>query len=204
MNKISAILLMVTFLIIPALSSDYSLNFNINYNIGNSDFFSRTENLYVSGGYNYLENKRNKLGMGFNLGINIPITKKLSVLPGFAIDFGHQNYEFSMVEKASDSDIKDNYFFYIYSGELKLNYNIFSFKNGWKMILAFGINYYTFKGDEAIGLEDSSFWGVISGIGAQYFQLEHFGFQAFILYKYPLKEKDFQYLTLRAGVIYRF
>lgn len=204
MKRISVMFLMLVFLIVSGFSSDYSVNFNINYNAGNSDFFTKTENSSFSGGYNYLEKEWNKMGLGFNLGVNIPITKKLSVIPGFTIDFGHQEYEFSRVEEASDTDIKDNYFFHLLSGEIKLNYNILSFKNGWKIIVALGAGYNSLKVDEDLRIEDKSFLSVTSGIGAQYFQLKHFGFQVFIFYKYPFKEKEFEYLSLQAGIIYRF
>ncbi|MCK5222084.1 MAG: hypothetical protein KAR14_10925, partial [Candidatus Aminicenantes bacterium] len=65
MNKKVIILLVLALTSLPVFSSGFGIVFNVNYNIGNSDFFETTETLYQTGGYNFLESKRNKLGMGF-------------------------------------------------------------------------------------------------------------------------------------------
>ena len=69
MNKKVIIILVLALTALPVFSSNFGLVFNINYNIGSSDFFEKNETIYQSGGYNFLESKKNKLGMGFNVGI---------------------------------------------------------------------------------------------------------------------------------------
>lgn len=204
MNKKVIILLVLALTSLPVFSSGFGIVFNVNYNIGNSDFFETTETLYQTGGYNFLESKRNKLGMGFNAGVIFPVTSKLSVIPSMTVNFGHQNYEFQMQEGLSDSDIKDNYSFLIYSGEIKAHYDLFVLKNGWRITTLIGANYNNFKADGESGLKDTNYWGAEVGIGAKFFQLENFGFQTFLIYKYPFSEENFKYLTLQAGFIYKF
>ncbi len=204
MNKKVIIILVLALTALPVFSSNFGLVFNINYNIGSSDFFERNEIIYQSGGYNFLESQKNKLGMGFNVGIIIPITSKLSVLPSFTINFGHQNYEFLRQEGTSDSDIKDNYSFLIYSGAVKIHYDLFVLKNGWRITMLLGANHNSFKADGESGLKDMEFWGAEAGIGTKFFQMENFGFQTFLIYKYPFSEENYRYLTLQAGIIYRF
>jgi len=204
MNKKVIIILVLALTSLPVFSSGFGIVFNVNYNIGNSDFFDKTETLYQTSGYNFLESKRNKLGMGFNAGVIIPITSKLSIIPSLTLNFGHQNYEFLKLEGTSDSDIKDNYSFLFYSGEVKAHYDIFVLKNGWRITMLVGANYNSFQADGESGLEDTNYWGAEAGIGAKFFQVENFGFQTFLIYRYPFSEENFKYLTLQAGIIYKF
>jgi len=204
MNKKVIIILVLALTSLPVFSSGFGIVFNVNYNIGSSDFFDKTETIYQSGGYNFLESKRNKLGMGFNAGIIVPVTSKLSVIPSLTVNFGHQNYEFLRQEGISDSNIKDNYSFLIYSGEINAHYDIFVLKNGWRITMLIGANYNSFQADGESGLKETKYWGAEAGIGTKFFQLENFGFQTFLIYKYPFSEENFRYLTLQAGIIYRF
>ncbi len=204
MNKKVAFILFVLFSSVTLFSSGLGITFNTNYNIGNSEFFTLTERLYVTNGFNYLESKNNKLGMGFNFGFEIPVASRFSVIPSFTVNFGYQQYEFTKQESAGDSDMKDNYSFFIFSGELKVNYDVIVLRNGWRVTLLLGFDYNNFKADNETGLPDVNFWGAQGGIGVKFFQLEHFGFQSFVIYRYPFNEKNFEYLTIQAGLIYKF
>ncbi|MEN8222486.1 MAG: hypothetical protein ABFR36_04425 [Acidobacteriota bacterium] len=204
MNKKVIIVLVLALATLPVFSSEFGMVFNINYNIGNSDFFDRNETLYQSGGYNYLESKRNKLGMGFNTGVIIPVTSKLSIIPSFTVNFGHQSYEFAKIEGASDNDISETYSLLTYSGAVAANYDILTLGNGWRIVLHIGANYNKFQADDESGIEDTDYLGAEAGIGAKFFQMENFGFQVFVIYRYPFTESDFRYLSLQAGIIYRF
>ncbi len=204
MGKRITIILILSLVSLPVFSSGWGMEFNVNYNIGNSDFFSRTKTLYQSEGYNFLENKKNNLGIGFTTGIIIPVTSRLSVIPALTINFGHQSYEFLRQEGQSDSDIKENYSFLIYTGSLNANYDLFILKNGWQVTFLLGTGYNDFHVDGESGLKRTNFWGAKAGIGAKFFQLKNFGFQTFLIYNYPFNEKNFTYLTLKTGIIYRF
>jgi len=204
MNKKVIAILVLTLASLPVFSSGFGMIFNINYNIGTSDFFDRNETMYQSSGYNFLESKRNKLGIGFNTGVIIPATSKLSIIPSFTVNFGHQSYEFAMVEETSDSDTSETYSLLTYSGSIAVNYDIFTLKNGWKIVLHLGANYNKFQADNESGIEDTDYLGAEAGIGARFFQVENFGFQTFVIYKYPFSEDNFKYLTFQAGIIYRF
>ena len=74
-------LLVLAMASLPVFSNGLGMVFNINYNIGMSDFFERQNTSFQVMGYNFLESKRNKMGMGFNAGLMIPITSKLTVIP---------------------------------------------------------------------------------------------------------------------------
>lgn len=204
MNKKVIIILVSALASLPVFSSGFGMVFNVNYNIGTSDFFDRNETTYQSSGYNFLESKRNKLGIGFNAGIIIPVTSKLSIIPSFTVNFGHQSYEFAKVEETSDSDVSETYSLLTYSGAIAANYDILTLKNGWRIVLHLGANYNKFQADNESGIEDTDYLGAEAGIGAKFFQVENFGFQAFAIYKYPFSENNFRYLTLQAGIIYRF
>lgn len=204
MNKKVIIILIFAIASLPVFSSGFGLVFNVNYNIGISEFFDRTEKLYQTGGFNFLESKRNILGIGFNAGIIIPVTSKLSIIPSLTINFGHQNYEFLRQENVSDSDMKENYSLLMYSGSVRTNYDLFILKNGWRVTILLGANYNAFRADGESGLEETEYWGAEAGIGVKFFQLKNFGFQTFLIYNYPFSEENFRYLTLQAGIIYRF
>ncbi len=204
MNKKVIILLVFTLASLPVFSSELGMVFNVNYNIGTSDFFNRTETIYNSSGYNFLESKRNKLGIGFNTGVIIPVTSKFSIIPSLTVNFGHQSYEFLMVEGTSDNDVSETYSLLTYSGAIAAHYDILTLSNGWRIVFHLGANYNKFQADDESGIEDKNYWGAEVGIGAKFFQVENFGFQTFVIYKYPFSESDFRYLTLQAGIIYRF
>jgi len=195
MNKKVIIILILTLISFPVFSSGLGLVFNVNYNIGNSDFFEKSERLFQSDGNNYLESIKNKLGMGFNAGVIIPVTPKLSVIPSFTVNFGHQVYELQMLEGISDADKSENYSLFIFSGELKANYDLIVLNNGWRVTLLFGANYNSFTADDEAGIEDITYWGAEAGIGVKFFQVENFGFQTFLIYKYPFSEENFRYLV---------
>ena len=142
--------------------------------------------------------------MGFNAGVIIPVSSKLSLIPSFTINFGHQSYEFLMIEGSSDNDVSENYSLITYSGTLAADYDILVLKNGWRIVVHLGANYNSFRADNESGIEDADYFGAEAGIGARFFQLENFGFQTFAIYKYPFSEENFRYLTIQAGFIYRF
>ncbi len=204
MNKKAIIILVIAITSLPVFSSGFGMVFNINYNIGASDFFNKSEKIFQSGGFNFLESKQNNLGIGFNAGVIIPINSRLSLIPAFTINFGYQHYEFLRQEKKAKTDIKTDYSLLIYSGEIKANYDIFRMKNGWRISLQLGINYNNFKSDKETNLKSSNFWGTEAGIGVRFFQLKHFGFQSFLIYKHSFDTKNFNYLTLKTGIIYMF
>jgi len=204
MNKKVIFVLVIAIISLPVFSSGFGMVFNINYNIGMSDFFNRSENLYKSGGFNFLESKKNNLGIGFNAGLIIPVNSQLSIIPAFTINFGYQNYEFLKQEGKSDSNVKNNYSLLIYSSGLKANYDIFTMRNGWRISLQLGINYNSFQSDKKSNLKNYKFWGTEAGIGVRFFQLKHFGFQSFLVYKHSFGIEHFKYVAIKAGIIYKF
>ncbi len=185
-------------------SSDFALNFNIKYNAGNSGFFGNSSTLLMSEGFNYLEKSKYSMGVGFGLDLFIPLHKKIYIIPGISVDYGHRAYEFTGVETASDADMKDNFYFHIFRGDLKLNYDILSLKNGWIFSVLGGIGYNNVKADSEINTGEKKYWNVLAGFGVKFFQLKHFGFNLLTFYNYPLKNKKFEYLTVSGGILYRF
>jgi hypothetical protein len=186
------------------LSSELAVNFNVNYNIGNSAFFNNNITRFWTGGYNYTEKSKNGMGMGFNANVIVFVSKNLSVIPGISIDFGNQNYEFKRVESESETDVKDNYYFHLIKTDVKLNYDFIALRNGWKFGVIVGVGYNTVKTDSEISIGENKFWNLMAGIDIKFFQLKHIGFYISSIYNYPLKNKNFEYLTVQSGIIYKF
>ncbi|MCI0471587.1 MAG: hypothetical protein L0Y73_08020, partial [Candidatus Aminicenantes bacterium] len=59
------------------LAGNFSVNLNINYNYGISDFFEESKLHLSRSGLNFIETKQNNLGLGFNFSLNIPILKRI-------------------------------------------------------------------------------------------------------------------------------
>lgn len=204
MNK-----LVVTAIIILTCSSlilagNFSLNLNISYNLGVSDFFEKTQQSYFIGGANYLETTDTRMGIGFNVNITIPLIKRLYLVPGFSIDFGHQQYTFVNQDSEDEDSENETRYFHIYSPEVNLLYDLFNLKNGWKLDLLAGLTYNAFKADAGMRRDDTQYWCLQLGIGARFLQLKHLGFQIFGYYRIPFKSELFTYIGSMAGVSYRF
>lgn len=190
-------------------ASNFSVNLGINYNAGSADFFQESTLHLSYSGLNFVEKKHNQMGFGFNLGFNIPITKRLYIVPGVSMYFGHQQYEYTQVNATpgqanAGEDVKDTYYFIIYSGELNLMYDLFVLKNGWHINLVLGLNYNYFKADAEMLLDDEKYWGMQAGLGARFLLLRHFGFQVLGYYRLPFSDERFASVGALAGICYRF
>lgn len=206
MKKVLLVFVLVFSLISWNLAGDFSLNLNINYNSGNDDFFNKAELPLTFLGLNYIETTHNKLGIGFNLGLNIPLMQRLYLVPGFNVVLGHQAYTYAMVANGTDAQTAETatHYFQIYSGELNLQYDLLVMENGWLVNAVLGLNYNKLKSDTEMRIDDDSFWGMTAGLGAKFFQLKHFGFQFLAFYKTFFGGKDYNYMGLQTGLSYRF
>jgi hypothetical protein len=187
-----------------ALCGDFSVNLSISYNYGTSDFFGESQQSYFIGGDNYLETIDNRMGIGFNVSINIPLVKRFYLVPGFSLNFGHQQYTFTNQDDPEANSQNETSYFYIYSPEISLLYDLFDLKNGWKLDLLLGLTYSTFRADAEMREEDTNFWGLQLGIGARFLDLKRFGLQIFGFYKMPFQSDLYAYVGSMAGVSYRF
>jgi len=204
MKRIFIIFFIIIFFSIYLISSELAVNFNVNYNIGNSFFFNNNIAQFWTAGYNYTEKSKNGMGMGFSANVIVRILKNLSVVPGISIDFGNQNYEFKRVESESETDVKDNYYFHLIRTDVKLNYNFISLRNGWRFGVIFGTGYNIVKSDSEINIGKEKYWNLLAGVSIKFFQLKHLGFYISSIYNYPLQNKNFEYLTVQSGIIYKF
>jgi hypothetical protein len=183
---------------------NFSVNLNISYNYGTSGFFGKSQQSYFIGGENYLETIDSRMGIGFNVSINIPLVKRLYLVPGFSLNFGHQQYTFANQDDPGANSQNETSYFHIYSPEISLLYDLFNLKNGWKLDLLAGLTYSTFKADAEMKKENTDFWGLQMGVGARFLQLKHFGFQLFGYYRMPFKSDLYGYIGSMAGISYRF
>jgi len=202
MKKITITVSLICILALLGSASDITVGLNISYNQGTSDFFKKQTLFLSESGNNYIENTENRLGIGFNLNVYIPIMHKLSISPGFGLVLGHQHYEYNLVG-GDESEAKDH-FLYLYSGELSLLYNLLTLKNGWLLDVFVGLNYNLFRADSLMREEDKDFLGMQTGVVVKFYQLEHLGFQALFCYKVPFGSDSLAYLTAQAGILYRF
>ncbi len=188
-------------------SSDFSVSLNINYNAGTTGFFQESSQQLSSNGLNFIEKKHNQMGVGFNFGFYFPIIKRFYIVPGVSMYFGHQQYEYTQVDgtdNTGSNDVKDTYYFQIYSGELNLLYDLLVLDNGWYVDLLLGINYNYFKADAEMMVDNEKYLGLQTGVGARFFQLRHLGFQFFGYYKVPFSDERLAYMGVHTGLSYRF
>ena len=206
MRKIFLISVLIFFLASWNFAGDFSVNLNINYNAGTSDFFKKSEIPLIFQGLNFLETTHNKLGIGFNLSCNVPLKNRLYLVPGFSIVLGHQSYKYTQVDEGStgENDSSTTSFFKIYSGELNLLYDVLVLKNGWFVNALLGLNYNNFKADVEMRADDEKYWGMMAGLGAKFYQLKHLGFQVLGFYKIAFGDERFSFVGIQSGLSYRF
>lgn len=205
MRKLSFILLFTMILTTWNFSSDFSVNMNVNYNYGLSDFFDASQLFLSYEGKNFVERRHNYLGLGFNVSVTIPVIKKLYVVPGFTIRYGYQDYEYRELTDDTEAEPEKNTFFFnIVSGEVNLVYDLLSFKKYWCLQIIAGLTYNQFSADEEMRLEDKNYWGFHPGIGLKFLQMKHFGFKLAVFYDIPFDSEIFSYIYTYVGIIYRF
>ncbi len=187
------------------LAGNFSVNLNINYNYGISDFFEESKLHLSRSGLNFIETKQNNLGLGFNFSLNIPILKRIYLSPGVGMYFGNQQYGYTQTDAGSQGeyDLKDTYYFKHYFGEISLQYDLLVLRNGWSIGLLVGANYNDFKPDSEMRLKESKYWGMQTGIIARFLQLKHLGFQAAGYYKKPFNPDFYSFIGAQAGVFYK-
>ncbi|MCK5058948.1 MAG: hypothetical protein KAT34_20040 [Candidatus Aminicenantes bacterium] len=206
MKKLMLIAILTLSLLSWGVSADFSVNLNMNYNHGIADFFEQSQLPLSYMGMNFIEKKQNNMGLGFNLSINVPILKRLYLVPGASMNFGHRQYEYTQVDTWSTgaNNVKDTHYFKIYSGELSLQYDLLVLKNGWYFSLLFGLNYNYFTADNEMMMEDEKYWGTQTEVMARFLQLKHLGFQAAFFYRKPFSADFASFIGGRAGIFYRF
>ncbi|MCK4763477.1 MAG: hypothetical protein KAW12_14860 [Candidatus Aminicenantes bacterium] len=187
-------------------SSGLSANLNINYNHGVSSFFDRSELQLTSSGLDFIESRQNRMGLGFTFSVNIPIYKRLYIVPGVSMNFGHQQYAYTQVgaNGAGEDDTKNTYYFQLYSGEMSLLYDLLVLKNGWTVNLLLGLNYNSLKIDNETLVENQKYLGMQTAVGAKFQQLKHLGFQFFAYYKMPFAADLLAYVGAQGGISYNF
>lgn len=184
--------------------STFSINLNVNYNYGLSDFFSESQSFFSYEGKNFLERKQNYMGFGFNIGFSVPLVKNLFVVPGISIHFGHQHYQYEELSDGTEAESeKTNYFFDILSGELDLVYDLFRLKSDWRVSLSVGLTYNRLNADSEIRVDEKTYWGFRPGIGVKFLQLKRFGFQFLVYYNLPFDSELFSFLSMAGGIMIR-
>lgn len=206
MRKLILAVFLILMLPLWGISADFSVNLNINYNHGISDFFEESQLHLSYSGLNFIEKRQNQLGLGFNLSFNIPILKRFYLVPGVCLYFGHQSYEYTQVEVVGtgENDVKNTFYFKLYSGEMNLQYDLLVLKNGWYVSLLLGLNYNYLKADSEMMMDDEKYWGMLSGLSARFLQLKHLGFHVSGYYKIPFDAKFCSFIGAQAGISYRF
>ncbi len=205
MRKIAFISIVIVLFSTGIFSSDFSINLNVKYNYGISDFFDESQSFFSYSGKNFVEKRHNHMGFGFNISVSVPVFKNVYVVPGFSLRYGHQDYQYEELTDDIDAESdKDTYFFNIITGELSIIYDIIRFKSDWCINVAAGLTYNRLSADEEMRLDEKTYWGFRPGIGVKFLQLKHFGFQFFLFYDLPFDSDLFSYLGVNAGIMVRF
>ena len=179
-------------------ASNFFIGLNINYGQGTSDFFNKKEATYLFEGQTFIENRQNKVGLGFNLTIYIPLVKNLYICPGYSIHNSSQHYEYTKyVGENEYGSQKADYFFQIHSGEFNILYDFLKLKNGWVLSISAGLTYNFLKKDAELNFDMENYLGFNAGLR------KHFGFQAAFFYKTSFSDPTMSFITGYAGVIYR-
>jgi len=200
-------LIIAILMILPvslSMASDFSLSVNVSSNWGVSDFFQQSQSTLVKDGINYLETVESRLGFGYRFCLNIPVMKKLFVVPAFSYTLGHQQTTLENQDDEEADTERSTTYFKLAAFEIGVLYDLFDLHNGWKLDVRCGLNYNKFKGDGEILIEDHNYWGLQLGIGAKFLQLKHLGFQIVGIYRIPFDSELYSFFSGQFGLIYKF
>lgn len=205
MKKTFILFILVIFTSVFSFTSDFAIGLNINYGHGISDFFSLREANYQFQGQTFIENRQNKVGLGFNLSLYIPVVKNLYIAPGYSIHNNHQHYEYTeYVGEQENGSQKDDYFFQIHSPAINILYDFLRLKNGWIFSISAGVNYNFLRKDGELNFDLENYMGFSAGLYGKFFALKNLGFQIIFFYNTSFSDPTLSYINGSVGLIYRF
>jgi len=185
------------------LAIDYSVNLNFNYSFGAGDFFKTHEQTVTAASEETVEKMRNRLGLGFDLGVRVRLIKKLYLIPSYSLNWGHQKFEAVTVADGS-AFARKNYYFQIHTGNLNVAYEYLTMKNGWTLYALTGVNFNRISADEELNFEKKSYLGWMIAQGFVYRQVQKLGFNFRAFYKTFFSAEKISYIGLDGGVMFRF
>jgi hypothetical protein len=203
MNKKVIGLSFFLLLAVMAFPSEWALHFNFNYSSGLSDFFKLSQTFINTGSGTDMQKISNKLGWGFNAGIQIPVVERVSVIPSLAVNFGYQKNEY-FPNQNENLAVRKNHYFRFISGNLNIAYDYLLLNNGWSSYLLTGFSLNSPYGDAEIGFSKSSYLGWQAGLGFRFRQLKNLGFNTLLFYKTFFGDAKISYVGLDLGLFYRF
>ena len=206
MKKI-VLLAMIVFMTGFAQGIDFTLNLGISHSLESGRFFDPFSAIFTGEEATLNRDYHNRIGVGFDLSLQVAISSRLLLIPGIGIAYGHQEVVEipTQAENTNESETRTAYF-RILSGYLDAAYRLFSKKNNWNMDLLVGMGRNRIDSEEMLLIVEGgeSFWNLRMGVAASFRELHHWGARFQVMAHQPLKSDYPRYISLQGGVIYRF
>jgi hypothetical protein len=206
MKKFIVMIIITAVFSIGIYANDYNVFFGIGYGQGLSEFFEENTVNYTFDGNTFVETRKSNLGFSFILNMNIPLTEKLSIVPGISLTAGNQEYLYKELnaDNQSKSNIKDSFHYRLFSGELLFSYDIIKLEKDIIMNILGGISYNSFSADEGMRIDDTNYFGAIMGLGIKFVQSDQFDLATSFTYNYAFNKEMPMFLRGTVGLRYKF
>ena len=206
MKKI-VLIAMIVFMTGSAQGIDFTLNLGISHSLESGRFFDPFSTIFTGEEVILTRDYRNRIGVGFDLSLQVTISPRLRLIPGIGIVYGHQEIVEAPTgaESKSESVTRTTYF-RILTGYLDAAYRLFSKKNNWNLDLLVGMGRNRIDSEEMLLIVEGgeSFWNLRMGAAASFRELHHWGARFQVMAHQPLKPDYPRYFSLQGGVTYRF
>jgi hypothetical protein len=179
-----------------------ALHFGLNWNYGTADFYTESQTLVSYEGVNLIHSRKNSIGLGFGVGLSVPVFSGLSIAAGYGKYYGSHHDAWQSLGEDSAEDSANDLFYMINAIDVDIHYKLVRLKNSWDIGLIGGLNYNLIQQDAALDLNPENYLGYKLGIGFYSKQLKHLGFQLLSLYKGTFLTPARNQISVQAGLSY--
>ncbi len=205
MKKSFILLIIIAMFSLSVYANGYNLFVGIGYAHGQSSFFDESEANYNYDGKTFVEKRKNNIGFNFTLNLSIPLTDKLSIIPGFSLTAGSQEYSYKEITSSQFGENKSDSFSYnLFTGDVILSYDFLKLNKDIVFNLLGGINYNIFNTDNGMGIEDTKYFGAIIGAGIKFLQKSQFDLIINATYNLAFNKEMPSFIRGQAGLRYKF
>ncbi len=205
MKKSFILLIIIAMFSLSVYANGYILFVGVGYGHGQSSFFDESEANYNYDGKTFVEKRKNNLGFDFTINLSIPLTEKLSIIPGFSVTAGNQEYSYKEItSNPYGENNAESFSFNLFSGDVILSYDLFKLHNDIAFNLLGGINYNIFNTDNGMGIEDTKYFGAIIGAGIKFLQTSQFDLVINATYNLAFNKEMPSFIRGQAGLRYKF
>ena len=205
MKRTFILLIIIALFSLNIYSKGYNLFFGIGYGHGLSDFFEESKTNYNYDGKSFVDTRTNELGFNFVLNLSIPLSEKLSIIPGISMAAGNQGHSYEEITTSQQGEsVSEQFSFNLFSGDIVLSYDVLSISKDIVFNVLGGFNYTIFNSDKGMMIEKTKYFGALIGFGIKFLQIDQFDLITNVMYNHAFNKDMPSFIKGQVGLRYKF